>query len=303
MKTDKIKYPPVEYVLAKEDQPSEDAWQAVNDFVNTWDVEHLNKFEKGEAGEWSLQLPGGIKDEEYPIAYDAMHTLQNKFGISFFAGITDKRSPADFEQADFIKIMGNTYPDDFVVNADKVIGKVKRCPFCGVPGRHNREITGKLIIEHSYLDNDAENGDEYAAPGLDLILIENGFHLVSVKLAGLLKQFAQKSYQLIPVEDAKTGKDSERLWLLRANKAIIKPCNIHTPVTEEGICSHCGAIKGGRLSYYYVRTEWVENDQMFSKHTQRYESIYIASQLYQNFKKEKIKGMLATDGIYCCTHV
>ncbi|MET0637512.1 MAG: hypothetical protein ABWZ25_15880 [Chitinophagaceae bacterium] len=302
MKSVNINYPPVEYVLAREEQPVDETWDVVNDFVVKWNAQYKNRFLKGEAGEWSLQLAGGIKDEEYSLAHEAMHGLKNKYGVQYFLGLTDRRSPADFEQADFIRVMGNTYPEGFVVNGSEIISSIRKCTVCGTPGRHNREVNGKLIIDYSYLDQDPGDDKEYAAPGIDLILIEGGFHLVSARLAGLLRLSA-RAFELIPVIDKDTGLESERLWLLRANRSILKPCNIHTPITGEGICAKCGSIRGALLAYYHVRTEWLQNDPLFSRQAQRYESIYFSNQLYHDLKNQQVRGMLATDGIYSCTHI
>ena len=298
-----VSYPPVEFLFFDYEQPNEEAWRAINEFASQWNQNHMSKFVKGEMGEWGVVLNNGILDEEYPVLRESVGQLKKKYNVASFLGAVDNRKPEDFEKAPLVAIVGNTYPLNFVFNLKEAIGNPMPCSNCKRMDPHSGPIIKQLIVDESYLDRQVDPSPDYTPPGLDLINLSNGALLVSKKIADLLKSKHVQGYELIPVISKGTKKPSEKIFLLRTNKAIIKPCNIHTPTTEEGICPICGRILGGVLGDYYVREEWLEADQVFSRHPFKYASIYVANELYHAMKNVGTKGLLPAYGIYKCNHL
>lgn len=298
-----ISYPPIEYLFFDFQQPTPAAWEAVNAFASKWDKDHKSQFVKGETGEWGVILKGGILDEEYPVLREAVDQLKKEYKVVSFLGAVDTRKPQDFEQAPYVAIVGNTYPSEFVVNEQEAIGKPERCTYCKRLDPQSGPLLDTLIIDESFLDTQVDPSPDYTPPGLDLINLQNGALLVSKKIVQLLGSMKVQGYELIPVISKATHEPSERLFLIRANKAILKPCEIHTPTTEEGICPLCGRILGGVLGNYYVRKEWLGLDQVFSRHPLKFAAIYVSNDLYHAMKTLGVKGLLPAFGIYECNHV
>jgi hypothetical protein len=302
MKMSNIKYPPIEYLFFDFQQPTPDAWEAVNAFASPWNMDHKSQFVKGETGEWGVILKEGILDEEYALLREAVDQLKSKYNVVFFLGAVDTRKLPDFEQAPYVQIVGNTYPSGFVVNEKEAIGNPGRCSHCKRIDPQSGPILETLIIDESFLEAQVDPSADYTPPGLDLINLQNGALLVSKKIVQLLESMKVQGYELIPVASKATNEASKRIFLIRANKAILKPCKIHTPTTEEGICPVCGRILGGVLGDYYVREEWLGSDQVFSRHPLKYASIYISNELYHAMKAVGAKGLLPAFGIYKCNH-
>ena len=295
-------YPPIEYLFFDFEQPDESAWDSINQFAIEWNKNHRSQFKKGESGEWGAVLKDGINDQEYSILSKEVEKLHVDHHAKFFLGAVDDRRPEDYERAPFVAIVGNTYPLEFVVNFKEAIGEPKACSNCGNKDTHNAPILKTLIIDESFLEKQIDDSPDYTPPGLDLINLTNGTLLISKRIAQLFESLNVKGYELISVTSKATQRPSEKIFLLRANKAILLPCNIHTPTTQEGICPACGRILGGVLGNYYVRKEWLGEDKIFSRHPWKYASIYVSNDLYHAIKKINAKGLLPAFGIYECNH-
>jgi hypothetical protein len=301
MTTENI-WPPIQYLFFESEQPSDEAWNAMAAFAAKWNEDHESKFTVGESEEWSVHLAKGIKDPDYKILDRALHQLKKEKGVTWFLGVADKRKPKDFENAPFIQITGNTYPLEFVVNHDTLFGPIVPCRECGAIDETNRQLLGTPIVDESFLEKQIHPSPDYTPPGLDLIVVNNSLLLVSKIVADHLQSNRVRGFELLPVISQSTQKPSERIFLLRSNRAILKPCNVHTPTTQEGICSTCGRIIGGLLGYFHVREEWLDKDEIFSRHSLRYDAINVSNRLYHIMKKQKIKGLLPSYGIFTCTH-
>lgn len=300
--TSEITWPPIGYVFFEGEQTSDEAWNAIAKFAEIWNGKHENKFVVGDSNEWGIDLHKGISDPEYQVLDRELHQLKKQTGVNWFLGLVDNRKPKDFENAPYTEITGNTYPLEFIVNHESLFGPVIACAECGIVDETNRELKHTPIVDESFLQQQIHPSADYSPPGLDIITIENGLLIVSVKIKQLLSGLNARGYELLPVINSKSEKPSDNLFLLRAKKSLLKPCNFHTPVTGEGICSTCGRIIGGMLSFFYVRQEWLDDQEIFSRHRLKYGSIYMPKQIY-NELNGKIKGMLPTDGIFVCSHI
>jgi len=295
-------FPQIEYLFLRDDHTEED-WGIVAGFSETWNREHQSQFKHLEENELSLILPGGITDGEMGVIDTELERLKTIYDIFWFKAIVDNRRPEDYEKADFIEIVGDAYPLEFIVNWNEAIGSPLQCTVCGKTPVYSQPIVAQLVVDESFLDRQIDPAPQYKPPGLDLIHLANGAMLVSSKVIQLFEEEKVKGYEKINVVSKDTGKPSQRVFLIRASKAIFNPCIIHTPRNKGAICSNCGTIKGGILGYWYVRREWLAGDQIFSRNPLRYASLQIERKVFHLMKNQKFKGLLPAYGVFACTHV
>lgn len=294
-------FPPIEYLFFRDDH-TEETWGIVIEFSEIWNREHQSQFKQLKENELSLILPEGIIDGEIGVI-DAELERLSTYDIFWFKGIVDNRRPEDYEKADFIEIVGDAYPLEFIVNWNEAIGRPLQCTVCGKTPVYSQPIVAQLVVDESFLDRQIDPAPQYEPPGLDLIHLANGAMLVSNRVIRLFEEERVKGYEKINVVSKDTRKPSQRVFLIRASKAILDPCVTHTSRNEGAICPKCGTIKGGILGYWHVRREWLAGAQIFSRNPLRYASLYIERKIYQLMKNENLKGLLPAYGVFTCTHV
>ena len=299
----KIIYPPIEFLFFDYEQPDDQAWSIIEALSDEWNETKKNKFASNEAGEISIIVKEGILDSEYPLLLSVIENLKKKYNLVWFVGIVDNRMGKAYENSPYIKIVGDHYPNEFIVNLSEAIHEPKPCAGCDNIDIQNEPIAAELIIDESFLDRQVDPLPHYKPPGLDLINLPNGAFLISKKIVDLLKEMKVSGYELIPVRSLATKKYSERIWLIKATRSITQPCTIHTPVTKEGICAVCGQILGGLLGKYHIREEWLNGDEFFTRNSNLFSLVYVSHRLYHAMKKEGAQGLLASHGIEKCSHI
>jgi hypothetical protein len=159
-----------------------------------------------------------------------------------------------------------------------------------------------LIFDESVLDKKVEGHPDYDPPGLDLINLPNGAFLISVRVAELLSANNVSGYELVNVLTKATGQPSKRLFLLKTKKAILDACEEHTPRDPGAICPVCGKVRIGVLGGFYVRDEWLNGDEIFSRNPSHLSVICVSNRLYRLLKSMGCKGMLPAYGVFSCHH-
>ena len=157
-----------------------------------------------------------------------------------------------------------------------------------------------LIVDESFLDRQIHPSPNYAPPGLDLVNLEGGALLVSFRVAELLAENGVRGGELVPVISLETQKPSTRLSLLRADKAVLLPCEEHAPITPPGGCAGCGKIRGGLLGIFSVRDEWLGGDEVFSRQRSRLSAFNVSNRVYALMKAAKVRGLLPAFGVLRC---
>ena len=297
-----MKHPSIGYVFFEFEQSSEEAWKVIIEFKTFWNQESNSKIEQEEEGELGILFKKGIDDPEMALLDRYLAQLKESHNINWFCGLDDTRGAIEFEQADFISIVGDSYPLEFVKNADVAISDFAPCGSCGKGSMYSYDIVDTLVIDESFLDKQIDSSPDYTPPGLDLINLVNGAMIVSSKVLSVLNENKVKGFNVIPVQSHSTGKVSERLHLLRPNKIFLQPCNEHTPTNGKGICPECGKVLGGIMALYHIRKEWLDGDELFSKDRFGYAMTYVSNRVYHLLKANKIKGLLPAQGAYICAH-
>ena len=302
MEPSEIIYPPIEYLFMRNNQQSEQAWQAIEQFGRQWNATHQNQLTPKRENVLHIILPGGINDPELAAFDAALTPLKTTAGVHYVRGMVDKRKPEDFEKAPWVQIVGDQYPLSAYENYAAVFSTPGHCENCGTPLRTGSLSGEPLIVDESVLDKKVEGLPHYDPPGLDLINLPNGAFLVSARVAELLTANNISGYELVPVISGSTRQPSQRLFLLKANKAIPDACDVHTPRDPGAICPVCGRVRIGVLGNFYVRTEWLNGDELFSRNPSRLSAICVSNRLYKLLKEMGCKGMLPAYGIFSCDH-
>lgn len=302
MEQSDITYPPIEYLFYRNEQQSEQAWQAIEQFGREWNTSHNNQFTPKREHVFRIILPAGINDPEMAALDEVLTPLKTTAGIKYVRGIVDKRKPQDFEKAPWVQIVGDQYPLTSYENYAAVFSPPGQCERCGTPQRTGALTGVPLIVDESVLDKKVEGLPYYDPPGLDLINLPNGAFLVSERVAGLFSANNISGYELVNVISKETGQPSQRLFLLKANTAILDACEVHTPRDPGAICPVCGRVRIGILGNFYVRAEWLNGAEVFSRNPFHLSAICVSGRLYKLLKEMDCKGMLPASGIFSCDH-
>lgn len=287
----------------RNEQQNEQAWQAIEEFSREWNATHQSQFTQKRENVLSIVLPGGIIDTQLTTLDGLLASLKTNAGIKYVRGVVDKRRPEDFENAPWVQIAGDQYPQSAYENYAAVFEKPRPCERCGAPQR-TAPLTGvPLIFDESVLDKKIEGLPQYDPPGLDVINLPNGAFLVSARVADLFSENNVSGYELVNVLSKETGQPSQRLFLLKTNKAILDACPEHTPRDPGAICPVCGKVRIGVLGNFYVKNEWLEGAEIFSRTPYHLSAICISNRLYKLLKEMQCKGMLPAYGLFSCQHI
>ncbi len=297
-----LTHPPLQYVFFDFEQPEVAVWDSLEKFIHDWNEKSGSSFVSEQPGEWFITLNGGINDPELLSLQQALKKLNAEIGLTWFVGIKDERRPEEFESSPYIKVMGLEYPPSFIVNSQTAFGEEKHCGECGKSDISDKKVKKQLIIDESRLLKQMNIDKEDNSFRVDFVSLPNMGFMISRRVFEVLEQKNIKGYKALPVISKETGEPSQRFFLFRAEKSFIKPCGEHTKVTESGICSTCGRILGGLLTYYTVRESWLGDDDVFSTHPCCYAKIYFTNKLYHLLKKTGVNGMTPAYGIFNCGH-
>ncbi len=269
------------------------------EFSQAWSASHRNKFvTEGEL--LIVVLQRGRDDPEYPVLAEELRKLQQSTELEWFLGARDTRRPDDFEKSAFVEIVGNTYPPEFAPNRKQALATGGACSVCGRHDGKVGSIAEPLIVDESFLDRQVHPAPSYAPPGLDLVTLDGGALIISSRVAELFQETGVRGFELIPVISLATQKPSTRLSLLRANKAVLLPCEEHAPITAPGGCAGCGKIRGGLLGIFSVREAWLGGDELFSRHRSRLASFNVSNRFYGLMKAAKVRGLGPAFGVLSC---
>ncbi len=296
-------YPPIQFVFFEFEQESDDAWGAFEKFVTNWNKTEHNKFESEMQEEWFITFEKGLKDPEIPAFRKELQILNKETGLVWFVGIKDERTPEEFEKSPFIDILGDGYPEGFIVNESTAFGSPEKCQKCGNGGDTFRKILQPIIIDETHIGKLISNVVKPSIWNPDMITLPNGGLLISKKV---LKVFnAQKviGYELSEVISKHTMAPSDKWFLIKTENAILHPSSEHTLTTESGICSSCGRILGGLLTHYTIRKQWLKGAEIFSRHPYHYANICLTNRLYWILKDNNIQEMSPSYGIFQCENI
>lgn len=297
------KYPPLQFVFFEFEQETDGSWEEFQKFVTQWNLTEHYKFQSEMEEEWFITFDKGLKDPEIPAFREKLQALNEKTGLIWFVGIKDERKPEEFEESPFIDVLGDGYPEGFIVNESTAFGLPEKCQQCGNSGDTFRKILQSIIIDETHIGKLTTNFEKSYIWNPDIITLPNGGLLISKAVLEVFTEQKVIGYELSEVISKQTMAPYDKLFLIRAENAILQPSSEHTLTTESGICNSCGRILGGLLTHYTIRKQWLKGAEIFSRHPYRYANICLTNRLYWALKDNNIQEMLPSYGIFDCEHI
>lgn len=297
-----MEYPPVGYVIFEDEQPSKRAWQELFQLMKSWNDQHICQFLYDETVlGWNITFEEGLIDPEFEKLQQLLLELKDKENIVWFAGITREKEDEELETCAYLDFIGDGYPDEFYGKESSYLIEAVPCDICGNTNPYTPKIIGDLVIDESYLDSDNPTNREYGGHP-DLINIGGGAMMISKAFKQVLEEVNTRGLELIPVISKQTGKETDRLFIIRAKKAVWDPCHEHTPRIENAICATCGSHNDSVFGYFTVPKHELEEVDLVSKNPYGYSQIYFAKHVADALRNSSLKGLILDSGIDTCEH-
>ena len=283
----------IEIILLEFDQSGEDTWNDIVSFTKEWNHVKKNKFIDDEPSELVIYFKNE-QDNELIELENLLDQKHNQHGWEWIKTITYDPTKEEIENHDFIQIIGDGYPDAFLLNRQQALSNMQPCTECGTVHPHLRIQESFLQVNEAYLTGSGSPNDKYTPAGLDLINIDHGALLITNKVVELLK--GDKSitgYTLLDVLN-QNRKVSETLFQLAANKAILLPDNMAGPGE---ICGTCGTVLSTLTRPFVIKKERMGATDFFSRSRSGVSSIYISRRVYQLLKLQGIRALTPAQGV------
>jgi hypothetical protein len=189
-----------------------------------------------------------------------------------------------------------------VVNEQEVFAAASPCPRCGQQDLFDIAKTSRFVIDETRLHVGVAGGPAPPPDGWDAVHLPNGHRLVSHRFAAVLGDNDVKGYELHEVIDAATCDISPRVFHLTAKKAVLTPCPDHTVVGGAGFCPECGMALGSLEGYFYVRADWIGNDEIISRHPRRGAMLYVSRRVQGLLDAASLTGLHRGGVLMVCRH-
>ncbi len=296
------KLPPYCFSFYENEQPNELALEKFREFVSTWNAGHDLKIELTELGDWLLLFDDGYLQKGVAEAEKLISKLEKEYGVNCFRGVNDFRMGKDFESCDFIQVATHGYADGFYRNLETCITQSWPCDRCGERAGWSQRLLEPPVVDLRYLESSGEPNSLFDPPGLDMIALPNLAMMINDRLKGILEDNGVKGYLLLPVIDAATGKETDRLYMLAATKVFVDYCHVHTPRSENAVCPACGKESGVIYGYPYFPSEAMEDYEVVSRNRFGITCLYFSKRVYELFKAENVRGFSPVHGFDLCSH-
>ncbi len=282
-----------EFILLEFEQPDEAVWEGILNFAREWNATHDSHFITEEESELSIHFP----DKEHPELKALVAILTKKHeenGWIWMETTTNNYTKEQIESHDYIQIIGDGYPDDFLLNESVALSAEGVCKKCGTVHPHLRVQRTTLQVDESFLSKDIDPNDQYLPPGIDLINMPHGALLISAKLKTTLsKDESVQGYSLLDVKNQR-GDVSEKLFQLKANKVILVPVDL----SEKGaICPACGTVLSTLTGTFTVTADQLGRSSFFARIDSGLSSIYISQYLYKKLQSAGTRGVTPVQGV------
>jgi hypothetical protein len=281
-------------LLLQFEQPDQSVWDEVLSFAEEWNETKENKFINALTFERIIYF-SDADDKELKVLENILEQKRAENGwVWTRSKVQHYPSRKEKESRDFIEIIGDGYPDEFLLNESEALSSAVACEVC-------RTVDSDLIIQIKALQIDETFLDKkkvypnykYTPPGLDIVNMPHGALLVSNRVTELI-QDNNKFYGCAFLEVInQKGKTSERFYELVTDKIILIPDNL----TDKGaICPVCGTELLELANEFAIRKERLEGSSFFSRRPSGLASIYISNELYHFLKLENVRGLTPVQG-------
>ena len=291
--------------LLKNEQPSEQAWSVAQEFARAWNETHQHQFQDI----MSFMLKVSFTDSTTPECEDLLKKLaqlESESKIKFHTYSEEVYEPADYGADGFINIIGISLDGredrPFVVNESEVLESLDPCPRCHWHDTFDCRQTGPFVIDETLLDQPLADGSPPPAGGWDFVNAPAGHEIISRRLAELLRDNKVQGYSLEKVISQQTGNESERMFQLISEKAILIPCPQHTRIDGQGFCPICGTAWGNLEGTYCVRADVIGSAEIFSRHRNKGAMLYVSHRVYKLCSEANIQRIIPGEVVKICRH-
>ena len=287
----------IEIAILKDQQADKRAWDETQKLARTWNKDHKVQITNTTEFEYSAVFENR-EDPELKELLNRVEKLKREYQLRFHQASIMELEADDYAKADLISVIGNSYGKDFLLNENEALGPSEPCRRCGYADEHSRPQLKPFVVNVRLLDQ-AEAGKR---KWLDIMNMPNGSLLISAKVINELKRLNANGFELLEVIEGKNGRVSNRVFQLRAKKAIVEPCLVHTEVFGGEVCPVCGTYYGNLLSDVFLRKDWIGSDDIFSMHPLKATSIFLTNKLFHQMLKLRVEGLINIDIAYICDH-
>ncbi|NJM14545.1 MAG: hypothetical protein HC896_03425 [Bacteroidales bacterium] len=199
----------------------------------------------------------------------------------------------EIESHDYIQIIGDGYPDAFLLNGPQALSAIQPCASCGTVHPHLRAQQATLQVHEGYLAGSGPPNNRHAPPGLDLINIDHGALLVSHRVAALL--LSDKSITGFMLHDVldQNGNVSANLYQLAVKTVIVQPDNM---AVQGEVCETCGSVLSTFTRPFAIAKERMRETDFFSRNPSGISNIYVSKRVYILLKSNKIRALTLRRG-------
>lgn len=290
--------------LFKHEQPIESLWSEVTRFVTTWNDSHMPKFTKVMEIMWHINFDGSTVAAMKSLIQQ-LDQLKQDLNITYRVSSRGELEEDDYASADFIQIIGVNLGSElhpFLLNPEEAFGPVSPCVGCGLQDIFDVKQKAAFIIDETLLDQAVDDEAPLGKGGWDLVELATGQILVSQRLSDLLEHNEVDGYKLIEVINGATEQASKRIFQIIANKAVLTPCMEHSQIKGAPFCPSCGRARGDLEDYFWIRSDWIGDDEVISRHASGAAMLYLSRRIYQQLISNGFNGVHRNDVLFCCHH-
>jgi hypothetical protein len=234
-----------------------------------------------------------------------LEALKRSHGAVYHLASRSLLEEDDYKTADFIEILGvglGNAARPFLVNESTAFGTPIPCPKCGAQDAFSAPQREPFVIDETLLDQPNSSGAKAPRGGWDIVNLSNGQKLISQRFAGTLDEHDVVGYDLVEIIDGATRRPSKRMSQIAATRAILIPCPVHTVVEGGSFCPACGTGLGVLNGYFWIRDDWIGENEILSRHPNRSAMLYVSRELYNLAREAKLSGIHRNDVLRVCQH-
>jgi hypothetical protein len=287
------------------EQADEGVWQDVADLVRDWNATETATIEPVLDFMYQANFDERDRDRLDRLVH-RLQDLERTRGRAAAYHLASRVSldEDDYRRADFVELLGTDLEmtPPLVMNEAEAFAPPSPCPRCGWQDPFDVAVASRLVVDETRLHVGVAGGPPPGPGGWDVVHLPNGDKLVSQRFVAVLRDNDVRGYELHDVIDAATGSVSPRVFHLTAKRAILVPCPEHTKVDGDGFCPECGTAHGNVDGYVYVRSDWVGDDEVISRHPRRGAMLYVSRRVKALLDAAPLEGLQRGDVLMVCQH-
>lgn len=279
------------YTFLQYSQPNAQVWDSINSFVSDWNQAQSVKFLTNQALEFSIYF----LSDDLTLAKELDEILSQRAKVDgwiYYVSYPKNLTKEDIEEHAFIQIIGDGYPDNFILNINEVLEAIEPCTTCQTEHPHLRQQIGSFKVNETFLTRNTLPNIRHYPVGLDIINTPNGGLLISAKMARILGEHPELiGYSLLEVFNEKDQVSDKLFQLMTENIILEGEYNIGK------ICQTCGSVLQQLDTPFAILLKGNEKLQFFSRSPHGLSSIHVANHIYRLLKENQIRGLVPASGV------